>query len=93
MPAEPSNPPQIAPRLPATIHAKRGEHARWLREKCLVALRGREREKSRSPTNLNESMSYVFGIGILIILPVVWGFIKHMKNAQPILRLRIKNWH
>ena len=43
--------------------------------------------------NLNESMSYVFGIGILIILPVVWGFIKHMKNAQPILRLRIKNWH
>jgi uncharacterized membrane protein YdjX (TVP38/TMEM64 family) len=31
--------------------------------------------------NLNESMSYVFGIGILIILPVVWGLIKHMKKA------------
>ena len=31
--------------------------------------------------NLNASMSYVFGIGILIILPVVWGLIKHMKKA------------
>ena len=31
--------------------------------------------------NLNESMSYVFGIGMLIILPVVWGLIKHMKKT------------
>ena len=31
--------------------------------------------------NLNESMSYVFGIGMLIILPVLWGLIKHMKKT------------
>jgi uncharacterized membrane protein YdjX (TVP38/TMEM64 family) len=31
--------------------------------------------------NLNKSMSYVFGIGILIILPVVLGLIKHTKKA------------
>ena len=31
--------------------------------------------------NLNESMSYVFVIGILIILPVVLGLIKHTKKA------------
>jgi uncharacterized membrane protein YdjX (TVP38/TMEM64 family) len=31
--------------------------------------------------NLDASTSYVFGIGILIILPVVWGLIKHMKKA------------
>lgn len=32
--------------------------------------------------NLNESMSYVFGIGILIILPVLWGLIKHRKKVS-----------
>jgi len=31
--------------------------------------------------NLNESMSYVFGIGLLIMLPVLWGLIKHTKKA------------
>ncbi len=40
--------------------------------------------------NLNESMSYIFGIGILIMLPVLWGLIKHMKKAQlvPLLHKR-----
>ncbi len=32
--------------------------------------------------NLNASMSYVFGIGILIILPVLWGLINRMKKAR-----------
>ena len=31
--------------------------------------------------NLNKSMSYVFSIGILIILPVIWGLIKYMKKV------------
>jgi len=31
--------------------------------------------------NLNESMSYIFGIGILIMLPVLWALIKHTKKA------------
>jgi uncharacterized membrane protein YdjX (TVP38/TMEM64 family) len=30
--------------------------------------------------NLNESMAYVFIIGILILLPIVWGLIKHRKK-------------
>jgi uncharacterized membrane protein YdjX (TVP38/TMEM64 family) len=33
-----------------------------------------------TPDNLNESMSYVFIIGVLILLPIVWGLIKRRKK-------------
>ena len=36
-----------------------------------------------TPDNFNESMSYIFLIGILILLPIIWGLIKHRKkNTQ-----------
>jgi len=34
-----------------------------------------------TPDNLNESMLYVFIIGILILLPIIWGLVKWSKKT------------